>query len=45
MAIIVFQRDLGTGLLMFGMFIAMIYVATGKTSWAVLGLLLPSASP
>ncbi|EIC06531.1 hypothetical protein HMPREF1529_00842 [Microbacterium sp. oral taxon 186 str. F0373] len=40
MAIIVFQRDLGTGLLMFGMFIAMIYVATGKTSWAVLGLLL-----
>ena len=31
---------LGTGLLMFGMFIAMIYVATGKTSWAVLGLLL-----
>ncbi|AXA96778.1 MULTISPECIES: FtsW/RodA/SpoVE family cell cycle protein [Microbacterium] len=40
MAIIIFQRDLGTGLLMFGMFIAMIYVATGKTSWAVLGLLL-----
>lgn len=40
MAIMIFQRDLGTGLLMFGMFIAMIYVATGKTSWAVLGLLL-----
>lgn len=43
MAIIVFQRDLGTGLLMFGMFIAMLYVATGKTSWAVLGLLLAVA--
>ncbi|MFT4214419.1 MAG: FtsW/RodA/SpoVE family cell cycle protein [Microbacterium sp.] len=40
MAIIVLQRDLGTGLLMFGMFIAMIYVATGKTSWAVIGVVL-----
>ena len=40
MAIIIFQRDLGTGLLMFGMFIAMLYVATGKTSWAILGVLL-----
>ncbi|MFT3797895.1 FtsW/RodA/SpoVE family cell cycle protein [Microbacterium sp.] len=40
MAIIVLQRDLGTGLLLFGMFIAMIYVATGKTSWALLGLVL-----
>ena len=38
MAIIVLQRDLGTGLLMFGMFIAMIYVATGKTSWVVIGV-------
>lgn len=40
MAIIVLQRDLGTGLLMFGMFIAMIYAATGKTSWVVLGVTL-----
>ncbi|MGB4777205.1 FtsW/RodA/SpoVE family cell cycle protein [Microbacterium sp.] len=40
MAIIILQRDLGTGLLMFGMFIAMIYVATGKTSWAVIGVVL-----
>jgi cell division protein FtsW (lipid II flippase) len=37
-AIIVFQRDLGTGLLLFGMFVAMLYVATGKTSWVLLGL-------
>ncbi len=38
-----FQRDLGTGILIFGMFIAMLYVATGKASWAILGLLLAVA--
>lgn len=37
MLIIVAQRDLGTGLLIFGMFVAMIYVATGKTSWIAIG--------
>ncbi|WP_309065012.1 FtsW/RodA/SpoVE family cell cycle protein [Microbacterium sp.] len=36
--IIVVQRDLGTGVLIFGMFIAMLYVATGKTSWVLIGL-------
>jgi cell division protein FtsW (lipid II flippase) len=40
LGIIVVQRDLGTGLLIFGMFVAMLYVATGKTSWVVLGLVL-----
>ncbi len=40
LGIIVFQRDLGTGLLLFGMFIAMLYVATGKTSWVLIGLTL-----
>ena len=40
LAIIVLQRDLGTGLLIFGMFIAMIYVATGKTSWVIIGVVL-----
>jgi hypothetical protein len=40
MAIIVLQRDLGTGMLIFGMFVAMLYVATGKTSWVVIGLTL-----
>ena len=34
------QRDLGTGILIFGMFIAMLYVATGKTSWALIGVAL-----
>ncbi len=38
LGIIVLQRDLGTGLLIFGMFIAMLYVATGKTSWVVIGV-------
>lgn len=43
LAIIVLQRDLGTGLLIFGMFIAMLYVATGKTSWVVIGVSLAVA--
>lgn len=38
LGIIVLQRDLGTGTLIFGMFIAMLYVATGKTSWVMIGL-------
>ena len=37
---IVLQRDLGTGLLIFGMFVAMLYVATGKTSWVLIGVVL-----
>ncbi|MEO8907297.1 MAG: FtsW/RodA/SpoVE family cell cycle protein [Microbacteriaceae bacterium] len=40
MAVIVFQRDLGTGLLYFGLFLVMIYVATARVSWVVLGLVL-----
>jgi cell division protein FtsW (lipid II flippase) len=43
LGIIVLQRDLGTGLLIFGMFIAMTYVATGKTSWVVIGVTLAVA--
>lgn len=38
LGIIVLQRDLGTGLLIFGMFVAMLYVATGKTGWVLLGV-------
>jgi cell division protein FtsW (lipid II flippase) len=34
----VLQRDLGTSLLYFGLFLVMIYVATGRLSWVVLGL-------
>ncbi|MDH2443601.1 FtsW/RodA/SpoVE family cell cycle protein [Amnibacterium sp. CER49] len=40
LAVIVFEHDLGTGLLLFGMFVAMLYIATGRTSWILLGLLL-----
>jgi cell division protein FtsW (lipid II flippase) len=38
MAVLIFQRDLGTSLLYFGLFLVMIYVATGRASWIVLGL-------
>jgi cell division protein FtsW (lipid II flippase) len=38
MAVLVLQRDLGTSLLYFGLFLVMIYVATGRLSWVVLGL-------
>lgn len=38
MAVLVFQRDLGTSLLYFGLFLVMIYVATGRLSWVILGL-------
>ena len=37
-AVLVFQRDLGTSLLFFGLFVAMLYVATDRFSWIVLGL-------
>ncbi|MGW9113132.1 FtsW/RodA/SpoVE family cell cycle protein [Microbacterium sp. NPDC055683] len=40
MAIIVLQRDLGTGLLIFGMFTTTLYVATGKTGWMLTGVVL-----
>lgn len=40
MSVIVFQRDLGTGLLIFGLFLVMLYVATARISWVILGLLL-----
>ena len=38
MLVLVFQRDLGTALLYFGLFLVMLYVATGRSSWVVLGL-------
>ncbi len=43
LGIIVIQRDLGTGMLIFGLFIAMLYVATGKTSWVLIGLAMVAA--
>ncbi len=37
MSVIVFQKDLGTALLYFGLFMVMLYVATGRLSWVLLG--------
>lgn len=40
MGVIVLQRDLGTALLYFGLFLVMLYVATGRGSWIFIGLAL-----
>lgn len=36
--VLVVERDLGTSLLFFGLFVAMLYLATERTSWIVIGL-------
>jgi cell division protein FtsW (lipid II flippase) len=36
--ILVFETDLGTSLLFFGIFVIMLYVATERTSWILFGL-------
>lgn len=36
--ILIGQRDLGSSLLFFGLFVAMLYVATERVSWIVIGL-------
>ncbi len=41
--VLVLERDLGTSLLFFGLFVVMLYVATGRTGWIALGLLLAAA--
>jgi cell division protein FtsW (lipid II flippase) len=38
MAVLIFQKDLGTSLLYFGLFLVMLYVATGRASWIIIGL-------
>jgi cell division protein FtsW (lipid II flippase) len=40
LAVLVFERDLGTSLLFFGVFVALLYVATERLSWLLIGLLL-----
>ena len=38
MGVLVMQKDLGTGLMFFAMFVCMLYLATGQRSWAIIGL-------
>jgi len=37
MVVLIFQRDLGTSLLYFGLFLVLMYVATGRAIWFVVG--------
>ncbi|MER5255554.1 MULTISPECIES: FtsW/RodA/SpoVE family cell cycle protein [unclassified Streptomyces] len=38
--VLVLERDLGTSLLFFGLFVILLYVATGRTGWIAVGLVL-----
>ncbi|MET8699271.1 FtsW/RodA/SpoVE family cell cycle protein [Kitasatospora sp. NPDC004723] len=38
--ILIFENDLGSSFLYFGLFVVMLYVATERTSWIVFGLLM-----
>ena len=40
LSVLVFERDLGSSLLFFGLFVAMLYVATERVSWIAIGLAL-----
>ncbi|MGN6681603.1 MAG: FtsW/RodA/SpoVE family cell cycle protein [Streptosporangiaceae bacterium] len=40
MLILIFESDIGTSALFFGLFIAMLYIATQRKSWLLIGLLL-----
>jgi cell division protein FtsW (lipid II flippase) len=38
MLLLIFESDIGTSAVFMGLFVAMLYIATGRRSWAVLGL-------
>jgi len=40
LGVLVFERDLGTSLLFFGLFVCLLYIATQRKSWLFLGALL-----
>ncbi|MCK7625788.1 FtsW/RodA/SpoVE family cell cycle protein [Streptomyces sp. RS10V-4] len=41
--VLVLERDLGTSLLFFGVFVVLLYVATGRAGWIAVGVLLAAA--
>ena len=41
--VLIFEVDLGTSLIVFGIFIIMLYLATERTGWVVLGTLMAAA--
>ncbi|MDX3238881.1 FtsW/RodA/SpoVE family cell cycle protein [Streptomyces sp. ME03-5709C] len=43
LGVLVVERDLGTSLLFFGLFVILLYVASGRTGWIAVGLLLAAA--
>ena len=43
MLLMVFEGDIGTSAVFMGLFVAMLHIATGRRSWAVLGFLLFTA--
>ena len=40
LGVLAFEKDLGTALMFFGLFVVMLYVATGRRSWLAIGALL-----
>ena len=40
MLLLIFEGDIGTSAVFMGLFVAMLYIATGRRSWAVLGFLM-----
>ncbi|MEU9450696.1 FtsW/RodA/SpoVE family cell cycle protein [Streptomyces sp. NPDC048277] len=38
--VLVFERDLGTSLIFFGLFVIMLYIATERTSWVAFGVVM-----
>jgi cell division protein FtsW (lipid II flippase) len=38
--VLVFESDIGTSALFFGMFLGMLYIATSRTSWLLIGLVM-----